>query len=258
VSETFLPGIINFSREWQNAKSFPFKTLVNIWFEYDFENIEKNILKPNFFYAPAEGSHPFEVVSTTQTVLETIAGETVEKETLIQLLHSLHQLPKNGWVSQIGKMFAREETSLRLFIQEIPCNGIGNYLDKINYSYAHEENLNQLLDCCYHYADQVDLDIDVGETIGNTIGLECSFNEMKTAVNFLEYLLINGFCTQQKHEALNIYLRNLRLNYQQEFWAFFSHFKITYNPLKPFKTKAYLGFAQKNSAFQIIRTKAFK
>jgi hypothetical protein len=28
--------------------------------------------------------------------------------------------------------------------------------------------------------------------------------------------------------------------------------------LKPFKTKAYLGFAQRNSASQIIRTKPFK
>ncbi|HXL55705.1 MAG TPA: hypothetical protein VN958_05575 [Chitinophagaceae bacterium] len=258
AAETFLPGILNFSKAWHTAATFPFKTLINIWFEYDFDNIQKNNLKPSFFYAPAKGTHPFAVLTTSETILQTISREPVSKETLIHLLHCLNEVPENGWVSQIGRMFARGEESVRLFIQQIPRNGIRTYLDKIGYVYASEYELNLLLKNCYEFSDHVDLDIDVIHITGDTIGLECSFNEMEHALDFLDHLFSNRFCTQQKYEALNRYLRSLHLNNTKEFCPFFSHFKIVYHPLKPVRTKAYLGFAAKRSASKIIRTKPLK
>ncbi|MEP6465955.1 MAG: hypothetical protein ABJB05_06600 [Parafilimonas sp.] len=255
---TFLPGIINFSEAWCRAESFVFKALINIWFEYDFDNIEKNNLIPNFFYAPQKASHPLAIIAASEIIFKTIAAEAISKKTLAHLLYCLQQLPEGGWVSQIGKMFARNEESLRVFIQQIPKNGIKNYLEKIGYNYACDNKLEKLLEDCYTLADQVDLDIDVSNITGDTIGLECSFNEMQTALDFLEYLFLNGHCTQEKYKALIVYLKSLKVNYTEEYYPFLSHFKIVYHPLKPFKTKAYLGFAHKSAASKIIRTKNLK
>ena len=250
-----MPGILNFSKAWYEAKNFSFKTLINIWFEYDFDSIEKKNLQPNLFYAPQQGSHALSIVSASETIFKTLSEETIAKETLIHLLFCINEIPPGGWVSQVGKMFARGENSLRIFIQQIPKNGIKNYLEKIGYAYASDQNFNLLLNNCYALADQVDLDIDVTQITGDTIGLECSFNEMQTALHFLEHLFLNGFCTKEKYTALNKYLNTLNINDVTEFCPFLSHFKLVYHPLKPVKTKAYLGFADKHAASKIIRTK---
>ncbi len=255
---TFLPGILTFSKAWREAKNFSFKTLVNIWFEYDFNNIEKNNLKPNFFYAPAKGAHPFAVAAATETILHTISEEFISKKALLHLLHCCCAVPQGAWVSQIGKMFAREEDSLRLFIQQIPKHGIKNYLNKIGYEPVSNHQLDVLLNDCYQLADQVDLDIDVLNITGDTIGIECSFNETKRVVECLDCFFANGLCTKQKHEALSVYLRKMQASKEGEFCPFFSHFKIVFHPLKPARVKAYLGFANKQSASKIIRTKPSK
>jgi hypothetical protein len=256
--DVFLPGIENFSRAWYDSKTFAFKNLVNIWFEYDFDNIRKSYLKPNFFYAPLEGMHPLAIVSSTETIIKTISGKQVDKGTLVHLLNCLHKLPAGAWISQIGRMFARNEDSVRVFIQQIPCNGIRTYLDNIRYPYAAEPSLIELLNTCYMLADQVDLDIDILHTTGDTIGLECTFNVMQTAINFLDHLSLHGFCIQEKHAALSAYLKEIHSKTTKEFCPFLSHFKMVYHPARPVKTKAYLGYASKASAFKIIRTKPFK
>jgi hypothetical protein len=198
------------------------------------------------------------LIAASETILRTISEKRVPKKTLIHLLHCLCEVPGDGWISQIGRMFARGEDSLRLFIQQIPRNDITVYLDKVGYAYTSEYRLNLLLRDCYEHADQVDLDIDITDVTADTIGIECGFNEMERVLDFLDRLFLNGFCTKEKHDALNTYLSGLRLNYTGELYPFFSHFKMVYHPLKPVKTKAYLGYADKKSASKIIRTKVFK
>ncbi|MEP7318556.1 MAG: hypothetical protein ABI921_07435 [Panacibacter sp.] len=253
--ELFLPGIRDFSVAWCEAKTLPFKCVVNIWFEYDFQNIQEGILKPNFFYAPAKGTHPFAVVSASETIFKTISGSLVSKLAYAHLLHCLHQLPVNGWVSQIGMMFARNEHTLRLFIQQIPRNGIKPYLEKIHYRYAADEQFNKLLEDCYQLADQVDLNIDVSDSTGDTIGLECSFNEMQRSLDFLDVLFLKGWCKEQKYHALHECLVKMRVEPGKDFQPFFSHFKIVFHPHRPVKTKVYIGYAEKTSASKMIKTK---
>src|SRR5262249_4457092 len=136
--------------------------------------------------------------------------------------------------------------------------GIRTYLDEIEYAYAAEHSLNVLLSMCYAHADYVDLDIDITNKTGDTIGLECSFNQMERALKFLDQIHLNGFCVEDKHEPLKLYLRSLDMDRTGEFLPFFSHFKIVYHPDRPVKTKAYLGFADRKSASKIIRTKSLK
>jgi len=254
---SFLPGILDFSVAWGETKTPLWKNVINIWFEYDYPGIDKASLKPNFFYAPAKGVHPFATICMSEKVLETISGKPVPKETLAHLLHCLKEVPFGGWVSQIGIMFARGEDTLRAFIQQIPVNDIKPYLDKIVYRYASDEQFNKLLEQCYLLADQVDLDIDISSVTGDSIGLECSFNEMQYSLDFLFYLFSNGLCIEEKYRALDALLRNLSIVAGKELQPFLSHFKIVYHPCKPLKTKVYIGYAGKTSASKIIRTKPF-
>lgn len=255
---SFLPAINDFAALWYRQESLTFKNLVNIWLEYDFEDIQRSDLRYSFFFAPAQGMHPLMIVSVTNEVINTLSKKHLSKATISHLLHCISNIPSPGWPSQIGRMFARNDDSLRLFIQQIPLQGIMDYLEKIGYPYSGDILLNDLLNDCYTLADHVDLDIDVRDSTGDGIGLECSFREMKSALLFLDHLFSKGLCTWEKHDALSAYLSNLTSNSKEGLCAFFSHFKIAWHPQHKIKTKAYLGYAAEDAATRIIRTKPLK
>jgi hypothetical protein len=243
------------SMAWVDRDSNLGKVIANIWFEYDYKDLAKEYPPANFFYAPKQHCHPLEVVWATQRILTLIFQKHIAKTTFSFLTECMHRLPGNGWVSQIGMMLARGEDRLRLFIQQIDNKALLPYLESIGYPYARNADLCQQLHLCDTLASRTDLDIDISDTIGDKIGLECYFDSIEQALHFLDQLYEHHLCTEHKYHGIQAYMKQIQFDVHQRFQHFFSHIKLVYDPHTGFTSKAYLGFVASTLARNIIRTK---
>lgn len=110
-------------------------------------------------------------------------------------------------------MLARKSDLARICIRNISPEATLEYLTALNWQ-GSIDGLKQTLEQLSTYADRIDLDIDVGESILPKIGLEC-YLEKQPKFNpkwqlFLDYLVEAGFCTEQKRASLLNYTGYVR------------------------------------------------
>lgn len=234
-------------------------SIQNVWLEFDYVDMKQGVSNPAFFYAPARHMNALRKVYVTNVVFETIAWQPLSKKMAKTLLHILSAIPRPSWISQIGKMLSRQTTSLRLFIQDIAKDDIRELLKVAGYKYTDDERFESLLRLCYQFVDQVDVDIDIEESgvVGPIVGLECSFNHIDTALDFLRRLCGRGICKKHKRDSVFNFLNNIRLKQDSAYQPFLAHFKLVYQPGSTMKAKAYIGYAKSDRASSIMRTKIF-
>jgi len=242
--------------KWNNLSDPISDALTNLWFEYDYQDIQLTHFNPNFFFAPNQSLNFLEIVNISYKIFGELKEETPEKDQYALLLKCYEALPGTSWISQIGMMLARNNaTTLRIFIQDIPNKGILNILENLNYAYLNDVALQQALHLAYQSSDQVNLNLDIGKTVGAKLGIECYFNTMETALGFLGKIYECGVCTEQKFHLMKSCLEKMHLNQNSDYQEFLSHFKIVYTPGYPLDLKAYTGFVHTNIARSVIRTK---
>lgn len=253
-SETII-GLENFSLLWLDESSNLKNPINNIWFEFDYQEIEKKRPKACFFFGPKINLNHLEVLLLTEKVFFKIFGKTVPVETLKKLLEIYRVLGKHSIISQIGMMNSRNDDNLRLFIQGKNKGWIIPFLTEMDYPHIENAALISMLDICNQNASKVDLDIDISEKIGENLGIECYFNSTEKVLKFLEMLVGRGLATTQKSELLKKYIQSLKREKVKSFQPFFSHFKIGYKPGIGFISKAYFGYVTQTLAPVIIQTK---
>ncbi len=195
-----------------------------------------------------------EVVLASRQIVELLSPDGLHPDTFRFLITCMTQFEGKGWVAQIGRMLARQENKLRLFIQQIPRYGILPYLRRLAYPHVDHPALISQLECCYALADTVDLDIDITDRIGSQLGLECYFNTTEKALLFLDYLAEQGLCVPQKYPLLRAHLLQVRLLPDQQLLHGFSHIKLGFHPEKGFISKVYLGYVDREIASYVVRT----
>jgi hypothetical protein len=134
-----------------------------------------------------------------------------------------------------------------------------------------------LLDELGQRSDSIDIDIDVGEVIGDKIGLECSFGKNKLTLERMfaltQWLAEQGVSSKEKAEALMAFNGLVHQDAEPGKWAPFlmkvasiagpdvanhiscwlHHVKVVLESNKPLSAKGYLGVVPDRLARQVLR-----
>jgi hypothetical protein len=148
---------------------------------------------------------------------------------------------------QIGMMLARNHTNIRAYLHKIPHNLMVDYLDAIGWKYTHSE-FKDIFEQLKKFSYCIDLDLDISQQIGSTIGLECYLNEtnLTTIEQFLHFLKTKGYVCDTMANKLLEYTEKSANSKDKPYREFLHHIKITYNPLGTCEAKAYLAIRKNN------------
>jgi Rps23 Pro-64 3,4-dihydroxylase Tpa1-like proline 4-hydroxylase len=206
--------IREFAACWHNTLSPLHQKVSNIWLEFDVDKPSTHSPIPSCFFGsnviyadPLADPYPHTWI--TRTAIRLLQGASLSPVLEQQVFRSVDALPLGAYVFQVGLMLARGAGQVRLCIRGISTRQIIEYLDTLGWSGCGESLQNQLWELS-HYADRIDLDLDIGETgIAPKIGLECYLNfqpklQPKWSA-FLQYLVTHGLCLPEKQEALLAY-----------------------------------------------------
>lgn len=215
----------NFSHVWCEEGSALHEKVKNFWLEFDVDGMPDPIPVPSCFFGP--GAVYPEPESTayhwiTRQGLQLLRNQDISTEIEHKLFQCLDQLPHNAYVFQIGTMLARKADAVRVCIRDIAPDQVGDYLRKLDWAGSVTE-LECWLKELSAFTERVDIGIDLGETIGAKIGLECYLSkqpkfEPRWEV-FLNYLVDKGLCVPQKREGLLTYPGSIREKDYQDIWS---------------------------------------
>ncbi|MES2797290.1 MAG: hypothetical protein V4683_15060 [Bacteroidota bacterium] len=240
---------------WMFANKGTAQTICNIWIEIDHGDLATTQPKLNFFLGPKTNTNKLEILLATEQTFKLLYNKQVAATTLKLLLEIYSKLRNQSFISQIGMMNARNNESLRLFIQKIDREDFLPLLNRIEYKYITDNQLVKLINICLQNTKHTDLDIDILEKVKENIGLECYFDTIKQAILFLQLLFKEKLCTLDNYINLTTHLTSMSIDEDGDFQHFFSHFKISYKPSIGADAKAYIGYAESKIAHKIIETK---
>lgn len=259
--------IRNFAHQWNNPYSPLFDRVNNIWLEFDIDDSLPNIPIPSCFFGPKPIYAGNNSQWTVNTALKLLQNREVPPKIATQIFNCFELLPDNAYVFQIGVMLARKSDIVRICIRDISPQQILNYLAALNWS-GSLDGLKQTLKQLSVYAERIDLDIDIGESILPKIGLECYLHQQPQFEPkwqlFLDYLEKIGLCTPQKRANLLAYPGYISEKQNPPFWPSdlgkvssllgsgyegvffkgFHHIKVNYQDSNPLEAKAYLYVSQ--------------
>lgn len=254
ITEPLYGRLRDVMARWADPDDRMGQVISNFWLEYDYEGLQPGHVSPNLFFGPKSNCHWLAVVGAARQLFEPLSPEGMPAGTYRFLVRCIGLLGSQGRVTQIGQMLARHENRLRLFIQQLPTQGILPYLRRVGYPHAANPPLAAQLNRCYQLADAVDLDVDITDRIGSQLGLECYFNTTEKAVQFLDDLVKRGLCVPQKHRFLREHMLKMRPAADDPLVPFFSHVKLGFHPDKGFSSKVYLGYVERSLASSVIQT----
>ncbi len=217
--------VLKFANSWNDSASELYAWTDYIWLEFDVaENGLSAIPIPSIFFAPFDQKNKTHLkgdLSTTIILesLETIQGKTLNPIIVQQLRNVEKALPDTAYIFQVGTMLAREVDAYRICIKDISILEVIPFLQKVGWKGnidALKENLNKI----DALIDRICLDIDVGTSIGNKIGLECYQEYNESIIDnwkpFLHFLEKEQLCTIAKKQGLLDYFGNIHAGMVEE------------------------------------------
>lgn len=236
----------------------------DFWLEFDIQGNAPDV--PSLFFRPLYDNLS-ELDNILGISLNNLTGsdDTAQLKALILRLAAL--LPERAKIFQIGAMRSRPVKGVRLCIHEISLDAILTFLEKTSWPGSIAE-LKDVLIFLQPLTQNVAFSIDLSETIGAKIGLECypdlraSANERQTAwVRMLDKLVQKGMvntgkanvlktfdaCTGSEKlfdelpEELVLAKALMERHSSSMIWQYLHHIKVAYNPGQPLQTKAYLA-----------------
>jgi len=264
----------DFAAHWAEPSSPLYHAVDNVWLEFDIDGPVSDVPVPSVFFGlltnvqrdatndPDVDGHP----ATTETALRLLSGGEPPLRMLETLSYCFRALSPDEQVFQVGLMLSRGAGTVRLCIRLHSVERIVEYLAGVGWP-GDEAGLRGLLDPLAHSVDRVLLDIDVGETVGAKVGLECYFDGNRQPGReprwgaFLDSLVLQDLCTADKREALLAYPGYFDQNAPSVPWPAalrrtshllggrslstfvrsLHHVKIVYRPGRPLEAKAYLA-----------------
>jgi hypothetical protein len=249
-------------------------TVDNVWLEFDIDGPVPDLPIPSVFFGlltnigtdTTQEPDADRYRATVETAMRLLSGSEPQPRMLETLSHCFRALWPDEQVFQVGLMLSRGAGAVRLCIRLRSVERIVEYLARVGWP-GDEAGLRGVLDPLSRSVDRVLLDIDVGETVGAKIGLECYFDGNRQPGreprwgSFLNSLVHQGLCTPDKREALLAYagyfdqnapgvpwpealLRTSQLLGGRSLSTFvrsLHHVKMVYRPGEPLEAKAYLA-----------------
>jgi hypothetical protein len=153
------------------------------------------------------GFHRWFIAAT----LPPLIGAAVRHEVACTLFDCLGALPSPAQFYQVGVMLARATRAVRLCLWDLPPGLLPDFLRRIGWS-GDYSCLLYLTSNLGEYSDLKIIHIDVAESVGSKIGLECSVRWLTaTGSNprlkpFLNRLVAMSLCRPEKRDALLAWL----------------------------------------------------
>jgi hypothetical protein len=188
-----------FSQEWTNPHSELYRYIETTWLEFDYATLQRVVPIPCFFVCfPALSKDADKKLLTT--ALSLLISKQVRDAITPCLTFALDCLPDSGTIFSVGSMYSRQTDALRLCLS-MPVRDVPGYLVSMGMGEAatHLCSLLELIEVC---ATRIDLDLDVGNVIGTTIGIEARPDNPDQWPLLLHQLVTSRLCFESKYHAM--------------------------------------------------------
>jgi hypothetical protein len=209
--------IRQFARSWMDASSLLGHMVEEVWLEFDVcltSDAPSNT--PSVFFrleyqSPQDlalrRTLPGEYVRAAKEGLDILAGRRASPATLSIVADCFYMLPPSARILFIGAMISRGTDTVRVVASRLRLEDMVQYLERLGLRkpvghHAPIANISNLVDHLW-------LAIDIEETgVTRRIGFDCYYNGSTQPGNntkwadLLEFLVDNGFCTEDKRNAL--------------------------------------------------------
>lgn len=232
--------LISFCRGWPAE-------VEEVWIEMDQTAYEQPLPPPCFFY-DGSGVHPRRGMyqPLLRPSLLMLLDNPVVGKMENTLLRTLSSLPEEVTVFQMGTMLARHQDRLRLFTTEMSWEQAMTWTKDLQWK-GTPPDVASLNNLTKHHSDgRFILDVDVTEEgVNPKLGINFGVTSPENLHAFLENLIKEGLCTQEKKEILLSWkgTRGQFMGKEAGYCALInriSHFKVTQQEGQPLTAKVYL------------------
>lgn len=250
---------------WQRDEASPWRNVRQIWFEFDVKGQGERIPVPAMCFwhggsvdhlrsAGPAGLDPRPHVELTRSATLLLQGKPLSADVERTLERCIRSLPRGGQVFCIGVMMERRTPRLRLCLKGIPAGAHIPYLHEIGF--GKDERYVPVVELATALADEVQLALDVGGTIGPKLHLElrCDPNRSRDARlwwrGLVGQLLGRGLVGRRRARAFVEWLGPhwvLPVDEEGRAQAWsrrVSHVKLAWSPDEGVRAKGYLGLSR--------------
>ncbi len=235
--------------EWADPTSPLSANVAIAWLEFDVASGGDALAVPNVLFG---SKAPGAAQAVAEIGLHCLLGRPPAAGVVQRLEHCFDALPPQTRIFHIGVMLARQVEDVRVCVYPLCWEEIAPYLERIGWPGPRDDVVEVLAPFCQR-AVRLGLAVDVGESVGSKIGLECYLDERPHPrpdprwPAFLEQLVAEGLCTVDKRDALLGWpggQRTSRFLWPSIFLRRLNHLKLVYEPGRPLEAKAYWGVIQ--------------
>ncbi|HEY9737028.1 MAG TPA: hypothetical protein V6D06_12120 [Trichocoleus sp.] len=259
-------SIRQFARQWAEPTSQLHQVVEDIWLEFDIASGGDSMPLPSvFFGVKPEGPSDLDWVS--QTALPTLLGQSLQPQTEETLQCCLRAIPNTAELFQVGLLSGRTSTeadvpAIRLYIRNLTLAEVRSLLHNVSWP-GDPDLLAALLQRVSTGTRRFTLQLEIQATLSPVIAVECMFASRPEWHQVLDRLVVTGFCSRDRAQALLDYPGYVRAKHQVapfpallKNWSTqlapyrecvlvkrLAYLKFTYQPGQPLLAKAYLGLS---------------
>ncbi len=250
--------------------SSPFRQAMDsIWLEFDTSQQTENLIVPGILFASLElsANHTQEQLQA-RTIWATLAAlcptKVNDPKFIFHMEKIINSLPPNGRIYAIGDMAGRRSQYTRIAIARIPIPAVVPFLQNIHWPGNFRQVAN-ILKQINPFGNSVSLDLDIGHTVGSTLGLELVNGHRFDRLwwnQLFDFLVQKGLCVPEKRAALLQWPGFSDETNNRAVWPndlsparpdeslhcflvrFINHVKLVYKPDAPLIAKAYIALRQ--------------
>ena len=256
------PQIRQFAHQWAEPTA-PLHTAVeDLWLEFDIVPDSQSLPPPSIFFG-VQPSVSWDWIG--QTALPTLLDGPLSPQAEQTLQACLATIRPPAKLFQVGILSGRtSQTSsfpaIRLYIRDMTLAQVRSTLNRLTWP-GDVELFTQLLSRVCQGTDCFTLQLEMQDTLSPTVAIECYFSDRAVWQQVLERLVMTGFCTFERSQALLNYpgyvraqdpiapFPSLLKRWSAQLAPYrecvlvkrLAYLKFTYQPGQPLLAKAYLG-----------------
>jgi len=199
-------ALLNLVETWQDENSLANQIVDQLWLEFDCGDPVKSSGDPSVFLGfPVKSDTSLAHFELISQVFQILTGRKLPPETAATLQPIFELADQAGGVSHAGFMLSRNSKQVRMIL---PMPNRASAKKLLNHAHGYEipANLDKALNWLFERFKTLRLCLDIGSSISQRIGLECSLNTRHAADQnadlVFDQLIARNLCTEQEKEAL--------------------------------------------------------
>lgn len=260
--------VAGFCQVWEDPSSPLHEGILNTWLEFDVATRPDALRVPSMFFGtpvPAADAPSLAQFDVVRTALALLAPEAVVAARGEALARVFAGLPPGCHVFQIGIMWARPTSMIRICLRGVPARQVHATLTALGWPGESAAAVADLITSLADVVVRFDLDLDLGVSLGPRVGIECYLgtdpDRLSRLARMGDYLVARSLCSVEKAASLVRYCGLTAQDARPAGWPPFltaqaksagpdamsglarwiHHIKIAYEPGRPLAAKAYLA-----------------